>query len=113
MMIDSEYVGAWRIAEMSTWDKDYIDLVAPGHLTVKSNGTGTFVFGVVDAELDCRMEQAGDRERLAFSFAGFDEGDEVNGRGWAEVAGNKMNGWFAFHGGDDSTFKARKKKKTT
>jgi hypothetical protein len=96
---------------MSEWDQDYADLVAPGHLTIKENGLGQFQFGVVEAGIDCRIEKIGEGERLAFSFEGFDEGDEVSGWGWAEVTGREMNGWFCFHLGDDSTFKAEKKER--
>jgi len=100
----------WRITEMSVWDRDFIDLVTPGHLTVKPNGTGTFAFGAIEAEIDCRIEQLASQERLVFSFAGWDEGDEVSGRGWAIADGNSMDGWFSFHLGDESTFKAKRKK---
>ena len=110
MKTKAEYIGAWRITEMSSWDRDFIDLVAPGHLTVKANGTGKFAFGAIEAEIDCRIEKSADQERLAFSFAGWDEGDEVNGRGWAVADGNRIEGWFSFHLGDESTFKAEKKK---
>jgi len=95
---------------MSQWDRDFIDLVAPGHLSIKVNGTGTFAFGAIETEVDCRIEKIGEKERLAFSFAGWDEGDEVSGRGWANVAGTNMDGWYCFHLGDESTFKAVKKK---
>lgn len=97
------------MVEMSTWDRDFIDLVAPGHLSVKANGTGTFAFGAMEAEIDCRVERHGEQELLAFSFAGMDEGEDVSGRGWAMVDGNSMEGWFGFHLGDESTFKAEKK----
>ena len=96
---------------MSGWDRDYIDMMAPGHLSLKANGTGTFAFGAIEAEVDCRIEKAGEKALLAFSFAGWDEGDDVNGRGWANVIGAKMEGWFCFHLGDESTFKAVKRRK--
>ena len=104
-----EYVGIWRITEMSEWDQEYIDLVAPGHLTVKRDGTGEFQFGVVETDFDCRVARVGETERLEFSFAGSDERDEVFGRGWATVNGNQMAGWFSFHLGDESTFRAERK----
>ena len=111
MKIKPEYIGVWRITGMSSWDQDFIDLVAPGHLTVKRTGTGTFAFGAMEAEIDCRIERHAGHERLAFSFAGWDEGDDVSGRGWAVAEGNRMEGWFSFHLGDESTFKAEKKAK--
>ncbi|MBM4462408.1 MAG: hypothetical protein FJ012_03595 [Chloroflexi bacterium] len=108
--IKPEYIGWWRITEMSQWDQEFIDLVAPGHLTVKSNGLGEFAFGAIEADVDCRVEKVGGTERLAFSFEGWDEGDDVSGRGWAEVTGDAMQGWFSFHLGDESTFKAVRQK---
>jgi len=108
MTLKQAYVGKWRIDHMDEWDKDFIDLVAPGHFTIKKDGTGFFQFGVVEGELDCRIEDSSGTERLAFSWQGFDEGDEVSGRGWAEVEGKKMKGWIHFHMGDDSGFTARK-----
>ena len=108
MAIKPEHVGTWRITEMLEWNQEYIDMVAPGHLTVEKDGTGEFQFGVVEADIDCRVERFGGSERLAFSFAGSDEGDEISGRGWAVVEGNQMSGWFCFHLGDESTFKAER-----
>ena len=99
----------WRLTDMSTWDKDFIDLVAPGHIQLKSDGTGTLAFGAIQADMDCRIEKHGTTERLSFSFAGWDEGDDITGRGWAEISGNDMSGWFAFHQGDETTFKAHRK----
>lgn len=75
MKMKPEYLGTWRLTEMSTWERDYIDL-----------------------------------ERLVFSFAGWDEGDDVSGWGWAVARCNSMEGWFGFHLGDESTFEAKRKK---
>jgi hypothetical protein len=108
--IKPEYIGRWRITETSEWDQEFIDLVVPGHLTVKGNGLGTLAFGAIEAEVDCRIEKMGEAERLAFSFAGWDEGDDISGRGWATVVGDAMEGWFSFHLGDESTFKALRQK---
>jgi len=78
---------------------------------IKANGDGTLSFGAIQADLDCRMEDVGVAEHLAFSFSGFDEGDEISGRGWAVAIGNKLEGEIFFHLGDNSTFNARKEKK--
>lgn len=107
----------WRITEMSEWDRDFIDLVAPGHILLKSDGTGTLAFGAIEADIDCRIEELETVERLSFSFAGWDEGEEISGRGWAEISGNSMFGWIGFHMGDETTFtalrKSTEKKKAT
>jgi hypothetical protein len=108
--IEPEYIGSWRITEMSNWDRDYIDEVAPGQLVIKANRTGTLTFGLVKAELDCRMEDVGVAEHLAFTFAGSDEMEETSGRGWAVAIGSKLEGRLHFHLGDDSTFNARREK---
>ena len=102
----SSFVGRWRIVEMEQWDQEFVDLASPGHITFTSNGRGELHFGAVDATLDWRVDDAG--SRVAFSFEGFDEGDEVSGRGWARVEGRELKGWFAFHLGDESEFRARR-----
>ena len=100
-------VGRWRIVEMEQWDQDYVDMDSPGHIHFKKGGTGQLHFGCVEAELDWRAEA--DTERVEFTFAGFDEGDEVSGRGWAEAQGNRLTGRIFFHQGDESGFAAAKK----
>jgi hypothetical protein len=65
---------------MEQWDKDFIDMISPGHLTVKNDGTGLLAFGAFEAELDCRLE----------SIHSSDEGDEVCVRGWGVGAGRNM-----------------------
>jgi hypothetical protein len=109
MKINKSLVGRWHIEEMEQWDKDYIDMVAPGHITIGNDGTGTFQFGTVEAEVDCRFESIGGVERLEFSFEGEEEGDAVCVRGWAQVTGRSMTGRIYFHMGDDSGFTALKK----
>lgn len=79
---------------------------SPGHFTFKKGGPGQLHFGCVEAELDRRAEA--DTERVEFTFAGFDEGDEVSGRGWAEAQGNRLTGRTVFHRGDESGFVATK-----
>jgi hypothetical protein len=110
MRIKKECVGKGRIIEMSEWDQDFIDLVAPGHITVRSDGSGSFAFGAVEADIDCRSERIGEIERLAFSFAGWDEGDEFSGRGWGVITSRMMEGELLFHQGERSSFRAKKQK---
>lgn len=91
---------------MEQWDQDFVDLVAPGHITFASGGGGQLCFGAVEANLDWRPDPTG--KRVDFSFEGFDEGDEVSGRGWAESSGGRLTGRIVFHLGDDSGFVAEK-----
>jgi len=91
---------------MEQWDQDYVDMDSPGHITFKQVGTGQLHFGCVEAELDWRFEA--DTGRLEFTFSGFDEGDEVTGRGWAKAEGTRLTGRLIFHEGDESGFEATK-----
>lgn len=104
----SKYVGKWRITEMELWDRDYIDLVVPGHITFKKSGQGSMQFGAADCDLDCRVEHVGEMELLQFSFIGEDEGDSVVGRGWARLDNERVEGRIVFHFGDESGFVAEK-----
>ena len=98
--------GLWRIVEMEQWDRDYLDLDGPAHISFDPDGTGRLHFGCVDAGLEWKIEQA--KGRATFTFSGFDEGDEVSGRGWVKTDKDKLTGWFGFHLGDKSGFVAVK-----
>lgn len=106
--IPNTYLGRWHITEMESWDKDFIDLVGEGHITFEKKDRGELQFGAVECYLDCRIEKVGDQERIAFSFVGQDEGDEVSGRGWALLEGDRLRGRIYFHEGDESGFLAER-----
>ena len=106
--MNSNYLGKWRIVEMEAWDRDFIDLVVPGHLTFGKDATGRFQFGAVDAEMDCRAETVNSLERVEFSWIGYTENEPASGRGWAQVEGATMKGRIYFHMGDDSWFVAKR-----
>jgi len=105
----NKYLGRWRILEMEQWDQDFIDLTGEGHITFEKKNRGELQFGAVECDLDCRVENVGDRERIEFSFMGNDECDEVSGRGWAVLDGDRIRGRIYFHDGDDSGFVAEKR----
>jgi hypothetical protein len=97
--------GRWRIVEMELWDREAMDLVQPATIEVAQDGTGSFHFIVVQAGLDYRVSE--DRQRVEFSWEGFDEDTPVTGRGWASVEGDgTLSGRIYFHMGDDSAFSA-------
>ena len=103
------YIGKWHITEMEQWDQDYIDLVVPGYIEIRKNQTGDFQFGVVEGDIDYRLEKIDSRERLEFSWMGQSEYDPVGGRGWAVIEDkNTLYGKIYFHMGDESRFKAIK-----
>ena len=91
---------------MEQWDQEFVDLVSPGHITFTGDGRGELHFGAVDVSLDWRVDAT--RNRVNFSFEGFDEGDEVSGSGWAETSAGNLTGSIAFHLGDESGFVAQK-----
>jgi hypothetical protein len=103
-----QYIGTWRIIEMEQWDQDFIDLVVPGYIAFREDGTGAFQFGAVQGDLDYRIEPHSDGERLEFSWEGEDEMDPVSGRGWAMIKDGQLQGRLYFHEGDDSSFRADK-----
>jgi hypothetical protein len=99
--------GRWRIVEMDNWDRDAINLVAPGFIEFAKKGTGEFGFIAVRGWLDCRWSERNGRPFVEFSWEGVDEGDQVNGRGWAVVAEDGgLIGHLFFHLGDESGFRA-------
>jgi len=101
--------GPWRIVEMELWDQDFLDLVAPAHITFEADGQGGFAFGAVQGWIDCRFSKVEGRHRLEFSWEGSDERDPASGRGWAIlVADHRLEGRLFFHLGDDSAFFAQR-----
>lgn len=105
----TEFEGAWRITEMEVWDKDFIDMVVPGHITFNDESMGTFQFGAVKGWLDCRWVERGGKRGVEFSWEGEDDRDSKCGRGWAALeADGSLRGRFFIHRGDDSEFTATK-----
>jgi hypothetical protein len=52
----------------------------------------------VTGELDCRDADRDDRPGVEFSWQGFDEGDDVSGRGWAALnPDGTLEGHIYFH----------------
>lgn len=102
------FVGPWRIIWMSDWDQDYVDMDVPGHFTFGPGGSGSFQFGMVQGQMDCRADTR-QSHRVDFTWHGFDEGDEQTGRGHAELVAGELQGHLYFHLGDDSAFRAVKR----
>ncbi|MFQ6228278.1 hypothetical protein [Nocardia sp. NPDC002869] len=93
---------------MSGWDRDDIDLVEPGFIEFGADGTGQFGFIAVRGRLDSRPAQRDGRPGVEFTWEGIDEGDRVNGRGWAvRVDSETIEGHLFFHLGEDSSFRAK------
>ena len=101
-----QYVGRWQIVEMEAWDQEYVNMEVPGHFTFRKDGSGRFQFGLVQGEMDCRLENTGGNARIAFSWEGQEELDSACGRGWAVIEDGELKGRIFFHQGDDSAFRA-------
>ena len=102
------FVGTWSIIEMEAWDQEYVNMEVPGHFTFEKDGRGYFQFGLVQGEMDCRMETDDRGERIEFSWEGQDEMDPASGRGWAVIENGELSGRIFIHRGDDSAFRAEK-----
>jgi hypothetical protein len=99
--------GRWRIIETEVWAEDALDLVVPAHITFAQGGLGHFQMIAVEGGIDCRFET----DRVEFSWVGDDDGEQTNGRGWAEIGKDgKLRGRLYFHQGDDSSFVAQRAK---
>jgi len=100
-----QIAGRWRIARMDTWAQDAVDLVGPGFIEFKPDGSGRFGFIAVTGWMDCRHGVHEGRHRVEFSWDGRDEGDSICGRGWAELLPDgSLKGHLFIHQGDDSGF---------
>ena len=103
--VNCALIGKWRIVEADLWDRDYLDLVQPAHITFENHGRGEFAFGCVNGALDCEHS----RRIIFFSWQGFDEMDEVGGNGAAELDDNGcMEIEIRFRLGDEAILKAQK-----
>ena len=106
------FIGTWSIIEMEAWDQDYVNMEVSGHFTFKKNGRGLFQFGLVQGEMDCRVETGERGDRIEFSWEGQDEMDPTSGRGWAVNEGGELRGRIYIHLGDDSGFRAWRGRKS-
>lgn len=103
--IECALIGKWRIVEADLWDRNYLDPVEPAHITFEDNGHGEFAFGCVQGGLDCEYSQ----RIIFFTWQGFDEMDEVNGAGSAELDDDgSLEIEIRFHLGDEATLKAQR-----
>jgi hypothetical protein len=99
-------LGTWRIVETELWDVADLDLMDPAHLTVEPKGHGRLGLLAIEADLDYRVVQREGLPAIEFFLEGSDEGDQISGRGWAILDGERLRGHLFIHQGDDSGFTA-------
>ena len=103
--MDCRVVGCWRIVEADLWDRDYLDLVAPATLTIGTDGHGEIAYGAMQASLELEYSYS----MVVFTWAGFDEMDQVSGSGSAELNDDgTIEIAFAYHLGDEAVLKAER-----
>ncbi len=102
-------IGRWRIVEADLWDRAYLDLCGPATLTISTQG-GDVAFGALQAGLE--VEYA--RDSIGFRWAGYEEGDEVEGEGTAELLDDEtIEIDFAYHNGDEAVLKGKRATSST
>jgi hypothetical protein len=105
----SGFSGLWRIIEMDQYENDYLDMEVQAHIRMDRRGSGCFQFGMVCGGIVGRVEEHPGGKRLEFTWDGNDECDHVFGRGWLRAREKDLlEGEIIFHGGDSSTFLARR-----
>ena len=105
-----QLIGRWRIVEADLWDRDYLDLVEPAMMAIHGDGHGEIAFGAMQASLE--LEYA--RSMVFFTWAGFDEMDNVSGSGSAELLEDgSIEIEFAYHLGDEAILKAKPETSST
>jgi hypothetical protein len=103
-------VGRWRIVAADLWEREYLDLVDPAMLTIGADGHGEITFGALQAGLDLEYG----RSLVFFTFAGFDEMDEVTGSGSAELLNDgSLEIDFAYHLGEEAVLRAERATSST
>ena len=104
-------IGTWEIQTMDMWDEDYFNMETQAYIEVKENKTGIFQFGLVRGYFHWKIYDFDSSKRMEFTWEGNDEMEDVFGAGWVLLkSDNEIKGEFRFHNGDDSTFKATRKK---
>ncbi len=98
-------IGRWRIVEADLWEADHLDLVEPAYISFRNDGRGEIAFGALNAALDCEYA----RTIIFFTWAGFDEMDELTGSGNAELNDDgTIDIEFSYHLGDQAQLNARR-----
>jgi transposase len=82
----------------------------PQAITLGADGHGEIAFGALQAGLDLGYSQ----NLVHFTWAGFDEMDEVSGDGHAELLDDgTIEITFAYHHGDEAVLKAKRETSST
>jgi hypothetical protein len=106
----TQLIGRWRIVEADLWDRGYLDLDGPASITIGADNNGAITFGALQASLDLSYSPS----MAFFTWAGFDEMDEVSGDGSAELLDDgSIEITFTYHKGDEAMLKAKRDTSST
>jgi hypothetical protein len=107
---DHPLVGRWRIVKADLWDRDHLDLCGPAMIIINANGSGDISFGAMTASLDIAYS----RDDVGFTWAGSEEGDQVEGDGDAELqTDGSLLITFAYRHGDEAVLIAKRGSSST
>src|ERR1022692_1046372 len=106
----STFTGLWHIVSMTEWDEDFINAEVQGFIEFNDKNSGSFQFGYVSGDMDCRLTTRDGEPAIEWTWDGNDEMDHAEGRGWAVLKGDELHGMIYFHEGDESGFVATKAK---
>lgn len=96
-----DFVGRWRIKEMQTWTKEFVDLVEPGFFEFTEDCLGRFAFGTIKGAMDVCVSSR--EPYLEFSWLGEAEGNLLCGRGnFSFSTPDKGEGTLFIHTGGKS-----------
>ena len=59
--------GRWRIVSMSAWKDDYLDAEVQAFIEFEEMGSGSFQFGYVQGQMDCRTTNRDGQPAVEFS----------------------------------------------
>ena len=95
--------GIYEIIQMELWDKDVVDMVETGHISIKGK-RGKINFVCVDGDMVIQKKNG----EYLFTWEGHDECDPVSGYGDFTCSGDTLTGRIYHLDGDDSSFVAVK-----
>jgi hypothetical protein len=102
------FTGLWHIVSMEAWDEDYFNEEVQAFIELEENGTGHFQFGYVRGYMDWRPTTRDGEPAVEWSWEGNDEMDPAQGRGWAKLKDDELQGTIFIHLGDESGFVAKR-----
>jgi hypothetical protein len=88
---ESPFLGRWHIVSKSAWDENYLNEVVQAFIEFDDRGGGSFRFGYLKGQTDCRTTRLQGKPAVEFSWEAGDgaAGTPLTGRGWAILLGDE------------------------